>query len=211
MKLINSNNKSIFNSVPRAIIFLLLIIIIIDLTFLIAGNELRYLAVKYFGFWPNIVNKEKSELYKGQEILMFASYFFLHNDLSHMALNATVLLALGGYISENEGHLTVAVVFCTSVLSGAFLYLALGFSDTPVIGSSGAVFGCLGFWKGKEFLFRRKVGSRILPVVQFVLILSLIDIILNFILGGILAWEVHLGGFISGWFLATVKYVRFRY
>mgnify|MGYP001360589146 CR=1 FL=1 len=210
MKLINSQNKRIFNLVPRVIIFLLLTIIIIDLTFLIVGNELRYLAVKYFGFWPNIVNKENSELYKGQEILMFASYFFLHNDLSHMALNAAALLALGCYISESEGQTNVAVVFFTSVLSGALLYLALGFSDTPVIGSSGAVFGCLGFWKGKEFLFRRKARLRILPVVQFVLILSLIDIILNFILGGILAWEVHLGGFISGWFLATVKYFRFR-
>ena len=73
-----------------------------------------------------------------------------------------------------------------------------------MIGASGAVFGLIGLWQYWEFSVRRARGMTLRPVFSMLLVLLVINIALAVALGGGLAWQAHLGGFMTGAALAPL-------
>ena len=67
-----------------------------------------------------------------------------------------------------------------------------------MIGASGSVFGFLGLWQFWDFKRRLQAGYSLKPVFSTILGLVIVNVILAFMLGGGLAWEAHLGGFVAG-------------
>lgn len=113
-------------------------------------------------------------------------------------MNMVFFLGLGSKIAKNYNENIAFGIFFFSAIMGALFYSLLSSSKVPMIGASGGVFGYLGFWKTMEFFYRRKYNLSIKPILIFVLVFTVINIVFNLVLQGSLAWEAHLGGFLGG-------------
>ena len=154
-------------------------------------------AVLHFGFWnPLLLGAQP--IWPLQRETMFVTYAFLHGGLFHLAGNAVVTLALAGIVVARSSDRGFVVLFLTGAIGGGIGYALLGPPNAPMVGASGAVFGLIGAWKYWEYLDRRRYGAEMKPLWMSLVGLALLNVVLWWFLGGLLAWEAHLGGFIAG-------------
>lgn len=158
---------------------------------------MRNWAIVHFGFW-NALLAGAQPLYPLQRELMFVSYAFLHGGLLHLAGNMVVTLALAGIVVARSSDRGFVVLYLASAAGGAIGYAALGPGGAPMVGASGAVFGLVGAWKYWEWLDRRALGAPMQPLWMSLVGLALLNLVLWYLLGGLLAWQAHLGGFVAG-------------
>ena len=132
------------------------------------------------------------------------THAFLHAGWLHLAMNMAVFLALGHAITQAIGPGRMFAAFLICAVTGALAFGLIGETEGPLVGASGAVFGFLGMvtaWQERALahrgLSRRAIWQRIGGLVA-------INLILDIALGGLLAWEAHLGGFVAGWLLALL-------
>jgi membrane associated rhomboid family serine protease len=174
-----------------------------ELLFLIAESRLfgmpwlRNWAIVHFGFW-NALFAGAQPIYPLQRELMFVSYAFLHGGLLHLAGNMTITLALAGIVVARSSDRGFVVLYGVSAVGGGMGYALLGPMGAPMVGASGAVFGLIGAWKYWEWLDRRAIGASMRPLWMSLIGLALLNLVLWYLLGGLLAWEAHLGGFLAG-------------
>ena len=71
---------------------------------------------------------------------MFVSHAFLHGSLLHMAMNMTILLALGRFTADRYGPGAVLPVFLLGAIAGGAVFGLLAGERLPMVGASGAVF-----------------------------------------------------------------------
>ncbi len=136
------------------------------------------------------------------------THVFIHSGIMHIAFNAVMLLALGSFIERQYGPVYFLKFFFLSVLGGAlFHFAALNFYSTvPVVGASG---GISGLFAGVLMLMYRSGMMGPLarkgpwPLIAFWIGLMLL---MGLMAGGNVAWQAHLGGFLTG--LLLVKYLR---
>jgi rhomboid protease GluP len=158
----------------------------------------RGLAYQYGGFWRGLLNNWQPN-YAAQPVIMFASYGFLHGGLMHLLLNMITLVSLGRFVIERVGQLRFTVIYALSLLGGAVGFAFLSTAVQPMVGTSGALFGLAGVLTGWEYTARRLAREGIGPVLRVVVLLILLNLIMYWGMGGNLAWETHLGGFLAGW------------
>ena len=128
------------------------------------------------------------------------TYAFLHGGMTHLLLNSAAFLGLGMVVLRIFGVPLFLLFFLVTAVGGAVTYGFLSQSDGPMVGASGVVFGLIGVLKYAEFAFitRRGQGS-MRSFWSSIGALVLINVILGVALGGMLAWQTHLGGFLAGW------------
>jgi membrane associated rhomboid family serine protease len=73
-----------------------------------------------------------------------------------------------------------------------------------MVGASGALFGLAGAILAWDYIDRFSVEERLWPVARAALLLVGLNIALYYAMGGILAWQAHLGGFVAGWISALL-------
>jgi len=79
---------------------------------------------------------------KGHALL---THVFLHGDWLHLAANAAVLLAVGSVLERRVGRAVFVAVFVAAGVAGGLASAALDPRiHSPLVGSSGAVAGCVG-------------------------------------------------------------------
>ncbi|MCL5776613.1 rhomboid family intramembrane serine protease [Limibaculum sp. FT325] len=142
-----------------------------------------------------------------QLIWSFVTYAFLHGGWLHLALNGAVFLALGHGISRSIGIGRTVGLFLITAAAGALVFALIAETRWPLVGASGAVFGFLGTATAWRLRALRAVGLSTAPVWRLVAGLVAINAVMAFGftgLGGALAWEAHLGGFVAGWLMARV-------
>ena len=160
--------------------------------------NLRPLAFAYGAYWAPLLHGA-DPLYGLQPVAMHLSHAFLHGSLMHMAMNTTILLALGKFCADRYGPGVVLPVFGLGAIAGGLLFgLIAGNSASPMVGASGAVFAFFGVWIARDLSLLRAAGAPLQPVVSRILALAGINVIMYFGMGGMLAWEAHLGGFLAG-------------
>ena len=115
-----------------------------------------------------------------------------------MAMNLTILLALGRFTADRYGPGVVLPVFLLTAIAGGAVFGLLTGDRLPMVGASGAVFGFLGVWIAWDWRRHRAAGASTGPVVRRVLVLVFLNVVLWFALSGGLAWQAHLGGFLAG-------------
>lgn len=137
----------------------------------------------------------------------FVTHAFVHGSWLHLGMNVAIFIAIGHGITRAAGIVTLLSVFFASVIGGALMHGLISGHQGLLIGASGGVFGQLGMmvvWRG---LMLRRQGQSVAPVMRLVLGLLAVNVILAVGLGGAggdnsiggnLAWEAHLGGFIAG-------------
>ena len=149
-------------------------------------------------FWRPVATGAAYPLFDEQWLTMYVSHAFLHGGIVHVALNSTVLLALGKHIAARTGPWSLLALFVVSAVAGALGFQVLSTSNAPMVGASGAVFGFLGLWLYWDFIHRRRRRLSITPVLKTIVGLIAANVLIYFAFSGTLAWEAHLGGFVAG-------------
>jgi membrane associated rhomboid family serine protease len=122
----------------------------------------------------------------------------------HILVNMYALWVLGPYLEQMLGHLRFAVLYLVSAIGGSVGYLVMTSPQidpasgaaywTATIGASGAIFGLF----GALFVLNHHLGRS----SRGLYVLLVINIALGFVPG--IAWQAHVGGFLTGIFMAEV-------
>lgn len=136
----------------------------------------------------------------------FVTYAFFHGGMTHVAMNTAAFLGLSLVVMRIFGVRLYLVFLLVTAVGGSLCYGLLATADAPMVGASGVVFGLIGVLKYAEFAFitRRPGRGTMRAFLSSIGALILINVILNIGLGGMLAWETHLGGFLAGWIAAWI-------
>jgi membrane associated rhomboid family serine protease len=141
------------------------------------------------------------------------SHAFLHGHWLHLALNGAAFLGLGHAVTQAIGVGRFLVIFTVTAIAGALVFGLIADTDGPMVGASGAVFGLFGVITAWQERALRLAGLSRAPIWRRIAGLVALNAALAFGLGGLLAWEAHLGGWVAGWLLAGVfrpRYGPFR-
>jgi len=113
-------------------------------------------------------------------------------------------LGLGMVVRRIFGARLFVLCFVVAALGGSLTYGVMASADLPMVGASGVVFGLIGVLKYAEFAFitRRPERGGLRPFYGSLLALIGINVVLGVAMGGMLAWQTHLGGFAAGWLAA---------
>lgn len=158
----------------------------------------RGLAYQNGAFWAGLLHNWRPN-YPAQPWLMFLTYAFLHSGIWHLAGNMLTLLFLGGIAQDRVGQGGLLILYALSAIGGGLAFGVMTHSPQPMVGASGALFGLAGAWQYWEWSDRRRRGTSRWPVWRTVFGFVVLNVLLWFLMDGILAWETHLGGFMAGW------------
>jgi membrane associated rhomboid family serine protease len=158
----------------------------------------RGLAYQNGAFWPGLLHNWQPN-YALQPGTMFLTYAFLPGGLGHLIGNMISLVGLSGVALERVGQARVLGIYMVSSLGGAGLFGLLTDSPQPMVGASGALFGLAGAWQYWVYTDMAEPRQRRLHLARALGALILLNIVLWWVMGGQLAWQTHLGGFIAGW------------
>ena len=176
---------------------------------LIITNLLSYLiffqnpnSVWSFGLIPALV-------IRGENIYTLLTSMFLHGDILHLLLNMLVFFFVADDFERAIGSSRFLFFYIISgIFSGIFHVFLNSASYIPTIGASGAIFGVLAAYAAL-FPFRKVIAffgfiPVPLPAIIFVLLMIFMETVYTIFGGGFsnVAHSAHLGGFISGVFLA---------
>ena len=146
-------------------------------------------------------------------VLPFVSYAFLHGDFVHLIFNSLWFLVFATAVARRIGTRRFLLLLLVTTLGAAFTHIACHWgAPEPVVGASGAVSGLMG--AAFRFIF---IDPRMTPVwpparlrltSRPVLLASAVWIALNIVFGvsgftpdgfgRAIAWEAHIGGFLTG-------------
>ncbi len=169
----------------------------------------RALVYEFGGFWPGLLANWQPN-FPFQSSTMFLTYGFLHAGFWHLALNMVTLWSLARIVIERVGNLKFLSVYALSILGGGAGYALLAETYRPMVGASGALFGLAGAILAWDYVDRFILKEGLWPVARAALLLIALNVALYFAMGGRLAWEAHLGGFVAGWLAALLLDPRGR-
>jgi membrane associated rhomboid family serine protease len=158
----------------------------------------RIQAFQYGGFWAGLLDNWQPN-YAEQPWLMFASHGFLHAGPIHFAVNMLTLWSLGPVAEERIGALRYVALYLLAVIGGAVGFALLSRVAAPMVGASGALFGLAGAILAWSLRDRREQHEGTWPVTRAILYLAGLNLVLWWAMHGLLAWQTHLGGFVTGW------------
>jgi membrane associated rhomboid family serine protease len=170
---------------------------------LIPVPRLRLVVYEYAGFWPGLLRDWRPN-FPGQSLAMFTTYALLHAGALHLVVNMLTLASLGREIVARAGPGRFLVIYGASALGGAVAFGLLAPTLRPMVGASGALFGLAGALAAWEWRARRDDGLPTGPVVRFVALMVVLNVVLWWAMRGQLAWETHLGGCLAGAAVALV-------
>jgi membrane associated rhomboid family serine protease len=174
---------------------------------LLGSPRWRSLAYQYGGFWAGLLYGWQSN-YAAQPILMFVTYALLHAGFAHLAGNMLGLGWVGRLLLDRMSSGRFLALYAASAVGGAAAFGLLSRSPAPMVGASGAIFGLVGAWVVREGLERRKRGwlrrRAIWSALQVTALLAGLNLAVWWLQDGLLAWQTHLGGFLTGAVLGLV-------
>ncbi|MCF2906685.1 rhomboid family intramembrane serine protease [Octadecabacter sp. CECT 8868] len=170
---------------------------------LIGNQRLRQTAYEFGGFWPGLLDNWNPN-YASQPWFMFVTYSFLHGGLAHLVFNMVTLWSLAPPVIKRVGGRGFVLLYAAAVVGGAAGYALLSTGVQPMVGASGALFGLAGGLLAWTYMDRFSAEQGLWPIAQAIVLLIGLNLVLWWAMDGQLAWETHLGGFITGWFFATV-------
>ena len=147
-----------------------------------------------------------ANLFKGVHIDSLVTYMFLHGNLMHLIVNGVALYGAGIIVERDIGHLRYFLAFLLSGISAGLIHGLLNpSSDTPLVGSSGAIFGIIAIL---FLLMPFKITFALvvpMPSVIVGLMLSAVEISAVWMASDMgIAHDAHLIGFVTGGVCAFV-------
>lgn len=172
--------------------------LILSDTGLFFAPHLRGIAYQNGAFWSGLLHDWQPN-YAAQPVTMFVTYAFLHGGFLHLFMNMVTLWSFGQVIIEHVGQFRFLVLYLLSLVGAAAMFAMLSTASQPMVGASGALFGLVGVWLVWDCTARYRARASLRPVLKIVILLVVLNIVLWWATGGMLAWQTHLGGFVTGW------------
>jgi membrane associated rhomboid family serine protease len=122
----------------------------------------------------------------------------------HLVVNMITLFSLGAAVVWRVGTRGFLLLYVAAMIGGAAGYGLLAETYRPMVGASGALFGLAGGLVAWEYVDRFTLQEALWPVLRAILLLIGLNVVLYWAMGGQLAWETHLGGFVMGWVAALL-------
>jgi membrane associated rhomboid family serine protease len=158
------------------------------------------------------------------DIWTFFTYALLHGDISHLLLNVVWLLAFGTPVARRFGPTRFLAFMALAAAGGAAAHLVAHLGQLlPMIGASAAISGAmaaairfvfqgggpLGLWRDHDQVYRVPAAPLLVSlreprVLAFLLVWFGVNIVFGFLSLGnpgveqAVAWEAHIGGFVTG-------------
>lgn len=164
--------------------------------YLLVDPVARYEIFTSWGFVPGAFTGKTP--WAWHTLLTPLTHIFIHGSWMHLLLNGTMMLVMGMFTENVFGpRRMLFFFFVCGILGAAFYFLLNPFSAAPVIGASGGISGlfAMTFLLMRERGMMGPVGRR--GVWPFVLLWMAVIVGMG-LLGGDIAWQAHLGGFLSG-------------
>ncbi|MFK7840145.1 MAG: rhomboid family intramembrane serine protease [Bdellovibrionales bacterium] len=198
-----ANNEPFFNfgKIPPftkiiitsiVIIHMILSVFIDDSTRLQLIQDFGFTATKFLG----------GEGWNALALITPITYNFLHGDWVHLGFNALMGLALCTFVERMFSTPTVIKYFFLCGIGGAAVYYLINIgSSAPVIGASGSISGLFAaallmmYEQGRFGAFTGKFANK--GPWPLIWIWAGIMTFIGLVFGGV-AWEAHLGGFLTG-------------
>lgn len=194
---------------PWAVIAVIAICVVIEgllqmAAFFQSGSvRLRAEAYENWGFWVGLLHTWTPN-YPSQPYVMFLTYGFLHGGFLHLVVNMVTLWSLGLAVLHRVGTRGFVLLYTGSILGGAAGFALLASSLAPMVGASGALFGLAGGLLAWGYVDRFSLQEALWPVARAAALLLTLNVVMWWALDGQLAWETHLGGFLTGWVAALL-------
>ena len=169
----------------------------------IGFSRLRQSAYEYGGFWPGLLGGWRPN-YAAQPYAMFLTYSLLHGGLSHLAANMITLWSFGRPVFDRVGPRGFLLLYTGSSFGGGIGFALLAPDLRPMVGASGAIFGLAGGFLAWAYVDRFTYEEKLWPIARACLLLIGLNVVLWWAMGGQIAWQAHLGGFVAGWILALL-------
>ena len=165
--------------------------------------DLRGLMISYGAFWdflfpPGAVDQA---LFPGQSFSMLLTHAFLHAGTIHVLMNAVIFIALGKTLAVYFGLRLVMLTMLLGAVSSGVAFGLLESTAAPMVGASGVVFAFIGLWLQASRSELKRLGRPGRSTASVMMSLIVIHVLLHVFMGGQIAWQAHLGGFVAGYFL----------
>lgn len=192
---------------------------------LIAANVLIFLS-----YWPFFNDPPSVDLLfvrwgmvpvclaHGDGVVTLVTAMFLHGGLMHLAGNMLFLWIFGDNLEDQLGHWGFGLFYLAGGLAaGMAQFAADPLSSVPMVGASGAIAGVMG---GYLLLFPKARIDVLIIIVIFFRVFTLPAWVILGVwfamqvysgianAGGGVAFWAHAGGFVAGFVLATVPWLR---
>jgi len=206
----SQSNPPILNA-PRAVRWIVGIAVAVHLLRVLMPDGLSDQLIETFSFSPASYHGKGGTLLT--MIVTPVSHTFLHADWMHLIINMSFLLAFGSAIGRRMGSLQFVVLYLLCGVAACFFWDFLNpTSQAVLVGASGAISGMVGAAARVSIWPPRHSGSA-LPFWRRSTIITFVFVwlALNVVFGAFpmlitpdyagIAWEAHLGGFITGFLL----------
>lgn len=186
-----------FDRIPLFTRIIVLSFLIVQAVMTFLPNDLKIQIIYTFGFLPAYFTGVMKPMPWGA-VVSPITHIFIHGGWMHLAFNCVMALSLGMFFEREFGTRRTIIFFFACGLAGALFYFILNpFSTAPVIGASGSIsglFGALIMLLGK----RGGLGMRTRSPWPIVIFWVAFMVLAGLIGGGSLAWQAHVGGFLTG-------------
>jgi membrane associated rhomboid family serine protease len=171
----------------------------------------RYSLYTLFAWWDVAFEHARANgVLSLQLVWSLVTHAFMHGGLLHLLMNGAAFLGLGHAVTQLAGIRATAVIFAVTAAAGALTFSLITDHPGPLVGASGVVFGLIAVLTAWQERALRRHGQDRTAIWQRILGLVAINVVLDIGMGGMLAWEAHLGGFVAGWLMASVVRPRLR-
>lgn len=181
--------------------------ILLELSTLFPGMNLRYQIVGNMGFVPGRFSGTMP--FAWANILSPIGYMSLHGGWLHVILNAVMLMAFGTGFERWQGPRAFVMYFFLCGLGGIALHMLIyPYSQTPVIGASAGISGLFAAVLVMLHRMSHMAGLGGVSIWPFVILWIAISVMFGMTGGpggGAVAWAAHIGGFLTGF--AALKFV----
>ena len=116
-------------------------------------------------------------------------------------MNTVIFIALGKTLAVYFGLRLTLLTMLVGAISSGVMFGLLESTSVPMIGASGVVFSLIGFWLQVSRAELKRLGRPGHSIASVMISLIVIHVLLHVFMGGQIAWQAHLGGFVAGYFL----------
>lgn len=200
--------EPIFNKMPLGVAALTALILLVHIILLLAGQQATLIAHLNLGVSPLRLFSGIERQEWGSILLPLVAYQFMHGGTLHIMMNLAMLLQAGpvaelGFGGRRNGVVRFIAFFIVSGIGGALMYCVLNpSSQAPTIGASGAISGVFSGFLWAAIGLAKPGRAMLRPVLVSAALFLLINVGLAWV-GRVMnvvpiAWESHLGGFLTG-------------
>ncbi len=214
------HDPSPVNPLPVPVVVLAMIFFGIELVLQLGAEGLiggphaigwRVELLNQYGFFPEVLQQmiQRGE-FPAQHMLRFVSFPFVHISFYHMVFAVALLLAMGKFVGDITGPISVMLVYFLSGAIGVALHTFIPGVDGPVFGGLPGAYGLIGAFTFVKWVSAKFTGQPQLPAFRLIGVLAAIQIIFAITFPGGMDFVADLSAALVGFLIAPLLFPVLR-